>query len=109
MDSFGFDGMDEAIIRTERAKAREMRKSRWWQQKTASGQCYYCHQTFPFKELTMDHLVPLTRGGRSTRDNLVPSCKACNIRKKNMLPLEWEAYLDTFRVEKDNAGVSKIV
>ena len=97
MDSFGFDGMDEAEIRTERAKAREMRKTRWWQQKTASGKCYYCQQTVSFKELTMDHLVPLTRGGRSTRDNLVPSCKACNNLKKNMLPLEWEAYLDTLK------------
>lgn len=97
MDFFGFDGMDEAEIRTERAKAREMRKSRWWQQKTASGRCYYCQQVVPFKELTMDHLVPLTRGGRSTRDNLVPSCKSCNNLKKNMLPLEWEAYLDSLK------------
>lgn len=98
-DFFGFDGMDEAAIRTERAKAREMRKSRWWQQKTASGRCYYCQQTVPYKELTMDHLVPLTRGGRSTRDNLVPSCKSCNNQKKNMLPLEWEEYLDTLNLE----------
>ena len=97
MDSFGFDGMDEAEIRTERAKAREMRKTRWWQQKTASGECYYCLQIVSFKELTMDHLVPLTRGGRSTRDNLVPSCKECNTRKKNMLPLEWEEYLETLK------------
>jgi len=97
MDFFGFDGMDEAEIRAERAKAREMRKSRWWQRKTASGRCYYCQRIVPFKELTMDHLVPLTRGGRSTRDNLVPSCKSCNNLKKNMLPLEWEAYLETLR------------
>ena len=97
MDSFGFDGMDEAEIRTERAKAREMRKTRWWQQKTASGECYYCLQVVSFQELTMDHLVPLTRGGRSTRDNLVPSCKECNTRKKNMLPLEWEEYLETLK------------
>jgi 5-methylcytosine-specific restriction endonuclease McrA len=94
-DFFGFDGMDETQIRSERAKAREMRKSRWWQQKTAVGKCYYCQQIVSFKELTMDHLVPLTRGGRSTRDNLVPSCKPCNNLKKNMLPLEWEAYLET--------------
>lgn len=98
-DFFGFDGMDEAETRTERAKAREMRKSRWWQQKTASGRCYYCQQTVPYKEITMDHLVPLTRGGRSTRDNLVPSCKSCNNQKKNMLPLEWEEYLDTLNLE----------
>jgi 5-methylcytosine-specific restriction endonuclease McrA len=101
-DFFGFDGMDEAQIRTERAKAREMRKSRWWQQKTASGKCYYCGQTVPYKELTMDHLVPLTRGGRSTRDNLVPSCKSCNNQKKNMLPLEWEEYLEMLNLQKSS-------
>ncbi len=46
-----------------------------------------------FKDLTMDHLVPLARGGRSTKDNLVPCCKDCNNLKKSMLPLEWEDYL----------------
>jgi 5-methylcytosine-specific restriction endonuclease McrA len=45
----------------------------------------------------MDHLVPLARGGRSTKNNLVPSCKDCNNKKKNMLPLEWEEYLEKHR------------
>ncbi len=94
-DFFGFDGMDEATIRAERGKARDLRKSRWWQQRTAPGRCYYCQQIVSFKTLTMDHLVPLTRGGRSTKDNLVPCCKDCNNKKKDMLPLEWEAYLES--------------
>ncbi len=93
-DFFGFDGMDDAEIRSERAKARDLRKSRWWQRKTASGICYYCEKKVKYKELTMDHLVPLARGGRSNKDNLVPSCKDCNNRKKSMLPLEWEEYLE---------------
>jgi 5-methylcytosine-specific restriction enzyme A len=93
-DFFGFDGMDEDVIRTERAKARELRKSRWWQRKTASGVCHYCSRKYPHKKLTMDHLVPLARGGRSTKDNLVPSCKACNNKKQSMLPLEWEEFLE---------------
>ena len=92
-----FDGIDEAIIKAERAKARELRKSRWWQQKTASGLCYYCGNKFAFRELTMDHLVPLARGGRSTKDNLVPCCKECNSQKKSLLPIEWDAYLDKLR------------
>ena len=91
------DGVDDATIRTERAKARELRKSRWWQQKTSSGLCYYCGRKFPYKQLTMDHLVPLARGGRSTKDNLVPSCKECNTQKKSLLPLEWEEYLDKLK------------
>ena len=42
----------------------------------------------------MDHLVPLGRGGRSTRGNVVPSCKDCNTQKKRLVPIEWQAYLD---------------
>lgn len=94
MEYFNLDGVDEATIKRERAKARELRKSRWWQQKTASGLCYYCNKKFTYKQLTMDHLVPLARGGRSTKDNLVPSCKKCNTKKKSMLSVEWEEYVD---------------
>ena len=36
------DEPDEALIRAERAKAKQLRKTRWWQQKTASGECWYC-------------------------------------------------------------------
>ena len=93
-DFFHFDTLDEDEIRTERAKARELRKTRWWQQKTAFGLCHYCGSKTAHKNLTMDHLVPLARGGRSTKNNLVPSCKDCNNKKKNMLPLEWEEYLE---------------
>lgn len=94
-DFFGFDGVDDDILRTERAKARELRRSRWWQKRTAAGICHYCGLKIAHRELTMDHLVPLSRGGRSTKENLVPSCKECNNRKKTMLPLEWEDYLQT--------------
>jgi 5-methylcytosine-specific restriction enzyme A len=90
------DGIDEEQIKRERAKARQLRKTRWWQQKTAPGRCYYCGQTVAHRELTMDHLVPLTRGGRSTKDNLVPCCKDCNNQKKTLLPIEWEEYLKRF-------------
>ena len=94
---FDFDAPDDAEIRRERANARDLRKTRWWQQKTASGLCYYCGRKNAFKNLTMDHLVPLSRGGRSTKDNLVPCCKNCNNKKKGMLPLEWEEYLEAQR------------
>ncbi len=99
MDDFEFDGLDDAARRTERAKARELRKSRWWQQKTARGRCYYCAKKVAYKDLSMDHLVPLARGGRSTKNNLVPACKDCNNRKKSMMPLEWEEYLEKNRAE----------
>ena len=91
---FGFDGVDESVIKREKAKARELRKSRWWQQKTSSCTCYYCGKKVAFKELTMDHLLPLAMGGRSTKDNLVPSCKSCNNKKKAMMPIEWQEFLE---------------
>ncbi len=93
-DFIDFDAPDDAEIRRERAKARELRKSRWWQQKTAPGLCHYCGQKVSFQDLTMDHLVPLARGGRSTKENLVPSCKNCNNLKKTMLPIEWQDQID---------------
>ena len=94
---FHFDTPDEDEIRTERAKARELRKTRWWQQKTAPGECHFCGKIFPPKVLTMDHLVPLSRGGMSTKGNLVPACKDCNNKKKNLLPMEWEEYLERLK------------
>ena len=98
---FDFDVPDEREIRAERAKARELRKSRWWQQKTAPGICHYCGQQVAFKNITMDHLVPIARGGRSTKNNLVPCCKKCNNLKKSMLPLEWEEHINRRVDEKE--------
>jgi len=46
----------------------------------------------------MDHLVPLARGGKSIRANLVPVCKECNTRKKAALLFEMDdVFIDTPR------------
>jgi len=88
---------DEAHLSTERRKARELRKSQWWKRKLAKGKCHYCGKSFSPAALTMDHIVPLSRGGKSTKGNLVPSCKECNTQKKYLLPMEWETYLKKIR------------
>ncbi len=80
---------DETEIRREKAKARELRASQWWKRKCAKGVCHYCGRQVPPGELTMDHIVPIARGGKSTRGNVVPCCKDCNSRKKDQLPMEW--------------------
>lgn len=90
MDDFFSFGIDDSAIRAERRKARELRKSRWWQQKTAAGTCHYCGRKVGIKNLTMDHVIPLARGGRSTKGNLVPCCKTCNTTKQSDLPPELE-------------------
>jgi len=99
MTDFGFDGVDEKTLRRERARARDLRKTRWWQQKIAKGICYYCHTKVAGSELTMDHIVPLVRGGRSSKDNLVAACKSCNTKKKTMLPMEWEEYMESLQTK----------
>lgn len=79
---------DDEHVRRERAKVREAKKSRWWQQKTSSGKCHYCGGVFKFKDLTMDHVVPLARGGTTSPGNVVPSCKACNKGKGVDTPVD---------------------
>lgn len=80
--------VSEEEIRRERRKARELRASQWWKRKRATGICHHCRGKFPPKELTMDHLIPVIRGGKSTKGNLVPSCKKCNSERKYQLSFE---------------------
>ncbi len=79
---------DPKRLKKEREKARELRKTPWWKQKVSSGICHHCQQRFPPGELTMDHLVPLARGGLSVKNNVVPSCKKCNQEKKLSTPVD---------------------
>ena len=90
---FAYD-LEESDLKRERRKARELKESQWWKRRVAKGKCYYCGSATPPKELTMDHIVPIARGGQSTRGNVVPCCKTCNTAKKQRLPMEWEAYLN---------------
>ena len=89
----------EQEIRCERLKARELRKSRWWQNRVAKGVCHWCGGLFQPAELCMDHIVPVIRGGKSAKGNVAPACKGCNSRKKHMLPVEWDEYLESLRSE----------
>ena len=88
------DTITEQEIRKEKDKARHLRKSVWWMRKTQEGMCYYCNRRVGRDNLTMDHVVPLSRGGKSKKGNIVPACKECNNKKKYLLPIEWEEYLE---------------
>ena len=79
---------DPEHVRREREKARELRKSGWWQRRVQKGICAYCGKQFPPKLLTMDHVVPVARGGRSVKGNVAPCCKECNNQKKLLTPAE---------------------
>ena len=74
-------------VAKEKQKARELRHSPWWKKKVSAGICYYCGQKFLPAELTMDHKIPLSRGGFSEKINIVPCCKVCNNQKKYLMPV----------------------
>jgi 5-methylcytosine-specific restriction endonuclease McrA len=102
MDYFIME-VSEAEAKRERDKSRELRRSRWWQNRIAQGICHYCNQKFASEDLTMDHLVPVSRGGKASRNNVVPACKECNSSKKYLLPIEWEEYLNQFKVPESDS------
>lgn len=51
--------------------------------------CQYCGKKFPPSELTIDHIIPKSKGGHTRWDNVVTCCKRCNNRKGMRTP--WEA------------------
>lgn len=81
---------EEEDIRREKAKARQLRASQWWKRKCARGVCHWCGKTVAPGDLTMDHVLPLARGGKTTKNNVVPCCKECNVRKKSRMPAHWD-------------------
>ena len=74
---------DKDHIKRERQKAKELKKTLWWRNKLSKGKCYYCEKKIEPKNLSMEHLVPLVKGGRSIKNNVVPACKKCNFEKKH--------------------------
>jgi 5-methylcytosine-specific restriction endonuclease McrA len=92
---FESDIISEEDIKKEKEKARRLRHTHWWNNKIQKGVCYYCNCEVGREQLTMDHVVPLSRGGKSKKGNIVAACKQCNNKKKYLLPLEWEEYLRT--------------
>lgn len=100
---YAFD-LEATDLAAEKRKARELRGSQWWKRRCAKGLCHWCGRTVPAKDLTMDHIVPVSRGGKSTKSNTVPACKACNNKKRQLLPMEWEAYLDSLHHPQEGEG-----
>ena len=81
-----YEPASKSHINKERQKARALKRSNWWKNK--SQICYYCGNQIDKQDLTMDHKVPIARGGRSSKSNIVASCKKCNTLKKASTPAE---------------------
>ena len=50
--------------------------------------CQYCKRRFPSSQLSLDHVVPRSRGGQTTWDNIVSACLKCNVAKGGRTPRE---------------------
>ncbi|MEZ4223449.1 MAG: HNH endonuclease [Polyangiaceae bacterium] len=50
--------------------------------------CQYCTRRLPIRELNLDHVLPRSRGGGDSWENLVTSCRSCNLRKGRRTPDE---------------------
>jgi 5-methylcytosine-specific restriction endonuclease McrA len=61
---------------------RDLLRERWLRQQRP---CFYCAGTAS----TVDHIVPLVRGGTNFEGNLVPACRPCNSSKRERLLVEW--------------------
>ena len=61
------------------------RKNVIWRDKYV---CQYCGNKFQYHELTMDHVIPKSRGGEKSWTNIVACCKRCNSKKGNKTPKE---------------------
>lgn len=88
MDDWIEINRDERHIKRERAKLKELRQTAHFRELFRRGVCHYCGKTFEESELTLDHIVPVSRGGRSTKGNLVVCCRPCNQEKKYLTPAE---------------------
>ncbi|MBL8641680.1 MAG: HNH endonuclease [Alphaproteobacteria bacterium] len=54
--------------------------------------CQYCNTRHKTDELTFDHVIPRSRGGRTAWTNIVTACQCCNSKKGNLLPKECKMY-----------------
>lgn len=50
--------------------------------------CQYCGERPPYRNLTMDHVHPVVKGGRKSWENIVTACQGCNLKKGGRTPTE---------------------
>jgi len=52
------------------------------------NRCQYCGKRYPTSELSLDHVIPRSRGGTTSWENVVCACTRCNVRKGGRTPQE---------------------
>jgi 5-methylcytosine-specific restriction endonuclease McrA len=70
--------------------------------------CQYCSKKMEAKHLTLDHVLPRSKAGTSSPENLVAACKPCNSRKDNRTPEQARMPLIT-AVKEYKIGIDKVL
>lgn len=78
--------------RSARKKFRRQLLDEW-------GCCAYCGRSKPS---TLDHVVPKARGGKTTKENLIAACGACNLEKSSQPWFEWYRAQDFWSLERED-------
>ena len=74
------------LLTYDRVPKRQIRFNRHNVYARDRNQCQYCGKRLARPDLTLDHVVPRSQGGRSTWENIVCSCQYCNRRKGGRTP-----------------------
>jgi 5-methylcytosine-specific restriction endonuclease McrA len=90
------------LIRFDRLPTREVRFTRRNIFYRDKNRCQYCGQVFQQRELNLDHIIPISRGGTSCWENVVCACISCNTKKGDRLPSE--ASMRMYRRPRKPAG-----
>ncbi|NGZ07660.1 MAG: HNH endonuclease [Magnetococcales bacterium] len=88
---------DPERMQRERLKAKELKRTAWWKSRLGQGVCHYCGVRCPPQTLTMDHVIPIIRGGQTTRQNCVPACLECNQAKRHLSSTQWQCLVEQKR------------
>jgi 5-methylcytosine-specific restriction endonuclease McrA len=72
-------------VRRHTSRSRKVKRRRLWQ---SHPFCVYCGCALTLEVATLDHVVPLSKGGTNSADNLVLACQSCNRKKADGLPTQ---------------------
>lgn len=76
--------------RKQKRRKKPYRPQDKWKLFKQSNRCHYCDLELDYYEATIDHVIPLSRGGSDLIENKVIACGVCNQEKGNLLVSEWK-------------------
>ena len=68
------------------------------------GHCAYCGCELEYRDMQVDHVIPLRRGGSDDVDNMLPACRSCNHYKATLTVDEYKEYVSRIpdRLHRDS-------